>query len=253
MRTKTLAQWIGGLGLALATQACVVRETQTCEPRLRVRVRRRLRVRECRPSASPRRTRSRRMPPEPLYEQMSVSPGYGHVWIDGYWHWNGYEWVWVGGRWERQQAELRLRLSRTTTTRAARTSTRPATGRRPDRVAARLEHSRSPRWSSVDVVPPRGGGRPPPWSRRWHALSPRTAAIASGLRWRCADAGGAVANRRRRVRRPSVARRPPAGGQRPTFAIQAAQSASGLACHRRSPVAVIVRSVRGGHRPVRDP
>ena len=43
------------------------------------------------------------MPPEPLYEQMSASPGYGYVWIDGYWHWNGYEWTWVSGRWERQQ------------------------------------------------------------------------------------------------------------------------------------------------------
>src|SRR5262245_50435375 len=43
------------------------------------------------------------MPPEPLYEQMTPSPGEGSVWIDGYWHWNGYEWVWVNGRWERQQ------------------------------------------------------------------------------------------------------------------------------------------------------
>ena len=43
------------------------------------------------------------LPPEPLYEQMSASPGYGYVWIDGYWHWNGYEWAWVSGRWERQQ------------------------------------------------------------------------------------------------------------------------------------------------------
>ena len=43
------------------------------------------------------------MPPEPLYEQMTASPGYGYVWIDGYWHWNGYEWTWVSGRWERQQ------------------------------------------------------------------------------------------------------------------------------------------------------
>ncbi|HRC58537.1 MAG TPA: hypothetical protein PKU97_21595, partial [Kofleriaceae bacterium] len=41
--------------------------------------------------------------PEPLYEQMSASPGYGFVWIDGYWHWNGYEWVWIRGRWTRQQ------------------------------------------------------------------------------------------------------------------------------------------------------
>jgi hypothetical protein len=43
------------------------------------------------------------MPPEPLYEQMTPSPGEGFVWIDGYWHWNGYEWVWVSGRWEQQQ------------------------------------------------------------------------------------------------------------------------------------------------------
>ena len=42
-------------------------------------------------------------PPEPLYEQMSDSPGDGSVWIDGYWHWNGYEWVWITGRWEREQ------------------------------------------------------------------------------------------------------------------------------------------------------
>jgi hypothetical protein len=43
------------------------------------------------------------MPPEPLYEQMSPSPGYGFVWIDGSWHWNGYEWVWISGRWEHEQ------------------------------------------------------------------------------------------------------------------------------------------------------
>lgn len=42
-------------------------------------------------------------PPDPLYEQMTQSPGDDSVWIDGYWHWNGYEWVWVGGRWEQQQ------------------------------------------------------------------------------------------------------------------------------------------------------
>lgn len=43
------------------------------------------------------------MPPEPLYEQMTDSPGDGAVWIDGYWHWSGYEWVWVSGKWERAQ------------------------------------------------------------------------------------------------------------------------------------------------------
>ena len=44
------------------------------------------------------------MPPEPLYETMTSSPGYGYVWIDGYWHWSGYEWVWVPGRWTREQS-----------------------------------------------------------------------------------------------------------------------------------------------------
>src|SRR5688572_2578313 len=33
-------------------------------------------------------------PPEPLYEEVTVSPGYGYVWIDGSWHWNGYDWSW---------------------------------------------------------------------------------------------------------------------------------------------------------------
>ncbi|HEY1552303.1 MAG TPA: hypothetical protein VGG28_30965, partial [Kofleriaceae bacterium] len=41
--------------------------------------------------------------PEPLDDQMTPSPGEGYDWIDGYWHWNGYDWVWVGGRWERDQ------------------------------------------------------------------------------------------------------------------------------------------------------
>jgi hypothetical protein len=43
------------------------------------------------------------LPPDPLYEQMSASPGPGWVWIDGYWHWDGAEWMWVPGRWEHQQ------------------------------------------------------------------------------------------------------------------------------------------------------
>jgi len=43
------------------------------------------------------------MPPEALYETMTTSPGYGYVWIDGYWNWNGYEWVWVSGRWVTEQ------------------------------------------------------------------------------------------------------------------------------------------------------
>jgi hypothetical protein len=43
-------------------------------------------------------------PPESLYETMTPSPGYGFVWIDGYWHWNGYDWGWTRGRWVRNRA-----------------------------------------------------------------------------------------------------------------------------------------------------
>jgi len=42
-------------------------------------------------------------PPEPLYETMAPSPSEDHVWVDGYWHWNGYEWVWIGGNWVPEQ------------------------------------------------------------------------------------------------------------------------------------------------------
>ncbi len=40
------------------------------------------------------------LPPDPLYETISPAPSYGYVWIDGYWHWSGYEWIWVPGHWE---------------------------------------------------------------------------------------------------------------------------------------------------------
>jgi hypothetical protein len=101
MRTRWL-KWLGSAGLLLAVQACVVRDTRpvnlgygygygTGYASAGVTV----------GEPSPYTVSS--LPPEPLYEQMTVSPGHGHVWIDGYWHWNGYEWVWVGGRWIREQ------------------------------------------------------------------------------------------------------------------------------------------------------
>src|SRR5687767_4862443 len=40
------------------------------------------------------------LPPDPLYEDIPSAPSYGYVWIDGYWHWNGYEWIWMSGHWE---------------------------------------------------------------------------------------------------------------------------------------------------------
>ena len=45
-------------------------------------------------------------PPEPLYEAMQPAPDDGHVWIDGSWHWNGYEWVWIGGNWVPEPVDL---------------------------------------------------------------------------------------------------------------------------------------------------
>lgn len=99
MRMKTL-RWIGTLGVAFATQACVVREAPSVNAgyypggrTASVGV------------ATPQPYAVSTMPPDPLFEQMTPSPGMGHVWIDGSWHWNGYEWVWVSGRWEQDQAE----------------------------------------------------------------------------------------------------------------------------------------------------
>ncbi|MBL4632903.1 MAG: YXWGXW repeat-containing protein, partial [Kofleriaceae bacterium] len=44
------------------------------------------------------------LPPQPLYEQRTASPGYGNVWIEGAWSWNGYEWAWKAGHWERERS-----------------------------------------------------------------------------------------------------------------------------------------------------
>ena len=37
-------------------------------------------------------------PPAPLVENVAVVRP-GHVWIPGYWRWNGYRYGWVGGYW----------------------------------------------------------------------------------------------------------------------------------------------------------
>jgi hypothetical protein len=73
------------------------------------------------------------MPPEPLYEQMTPSPGYGQVWIDGSWHWNGSEWVWIDGRWDREQPGL-VYVQPATSYVAARYLYTPGYWARPDRV-----------------------------------------------------------------------------------------------------------------------
>src|SRR5512139_3868913 len=101
MSFRRLAHLVGAAGLAFALQACVVRDTRPVnggyyagggyQAQASVTV------------GTPNPYYVSSMPPQPLYETMTSSPGYGYSWIDGYWHWNGYEWVWVNGRWERQQ------------------------------------------------------------------------------------------------------------------------------------------------------
>jgi len=39
-------------------------------------------------------------PPSPIYEYRPPPPGWGYVWIDGYWDWTGYDWSWTPGFWE---------------------------------------------------------------------------------------------------------------------------------------------------------
>jgi hypothetical protein len=41
----------------------------------------------------------REAPPAVIVEQRPSPPSRGHVWIDGYWHWNGHQYVWERGHW----------------------------------------------------------------------------------------------------------------------------------------------------------
>src|SRR5688572_24106078 len=161
MRTRHLTQLLGVLALGLVTQACVVRETTPVNSgygygygggyaSASVSV----------GQPSPYYVSS--MPPEPLYEQMSVSPGYGHVWIDGYWHWNGYEWVWVGGRWEQQQSDSYVYVQPYYDYSGSSYVYTPGYWSTRDRAPRgwNIRDHRDGRPSTV--VPPGGGVRPPP-------------------------------------------------------------------------------------------
>ncbi len=37
--------------------------------------------------------------PEPIPEYRPAPPGYGYIWVDGYWDWTGYDWTWSSGYW----------------------------------------------------------------------------------------------------------------------------------------------------------
>ncbi len=41
-------------------------------------------------------------PPAPIVEYVPVAMP-GHVWVPGYWAWNGHRHVWTGGAWERMR------------------------------------------------------------------------------------------------------------------------------------------------------
>ena len=39
------------------------------------------------------------LPPDPIPEYRPATPGYGFVWVNGYWDWTGYDWAWDNGYW----------------------------------------------------------------------------------------------------------------------------------------------------------
>jgi hypothetical protein len=39
------------------------------------------------------------LPPDPIPEYRPQAPGWGYVWVNGYWDWTGYDWVWNNGYW----------------------------------------------------------------------------------------------------------------------------------------------------------
>jgi hypothetical protein len=162
MRTRWLS-WLGSAGLLLAVQACVVRDTRPVNTGYGYG-----------PSAGyatagvtvgePAPAAVSSLPPEPLYEQMTVSPGFGYVWIDGSWHWNSYEWVWVSGRWVREQGAAYVYVQPAYDYSAGRYVYTPGYWASRDRVPQG--------WSVRDhrdgrpavVAPPPGAERPPPAS-----------------------------------------------------------------------------------------
>jgi hypothetical protein len=47
-------------------------------------------------------------PPDPIPEYQPPAPGYGYVWVNGYWDWTGYEWTWNSGFWAPRQEGVRF-------------------------------------------------------------------------------------------------------------------------------------------------
>lgn len=152
MSIRRLALWTAATGLLLGAQGCVLRDNTPVNygyasggyAQASVTV------------EQPSQYYVSSVAPEPLYEQMTASPGYGFVWIDGYWHWNGYEWVWVRGRWMRQPEGL-VYVSPYYDYTAGRYMYQPGYWSHPSRVPSGWSsYDRGPSRPRVVVPPPSG-------------------------------------------------------------------------------------------------
>jgi hypothetical protein len=56
-------------------------------------------VEQPQPQPQPQYVIVREAPPAIIVERRPPPPGQGHIWIDGYWNWNGRQYVWESGRW----------------------------------------------------------------------------------------------------------------------------------------------------------
>ncbi|WP_151448594.1 YXWGXW repeat-containing protein [Lacisediminimonas profundi] len=44
------------------------------------------------------------VPPPPVQVESVPAPRHGHIWVPGFWNWDGYRHVWVPGHWETARA-----------------------------------------------------------------------------------------------------------------------------------------------------
>jgi hypothetical protein len=103
VRSRTVGVLVGLAGLALLASGCVVRAYST-PATATVYTSGSVHTSGAVAVDSSETYTVNNYPPEPLHEEVTVSPGYGYVWIDGYWNWNGYDWAWSTGRWVRERA-----------------------------------------------------------------------------------------------------------------------------------------------------
>src|SRR3569623_1058963 len=166
MRFNRLAQWIGCAVLGFAAQACVVRDNTPVNSGYGYGYGPQASYQASVSVGTPSPYYVSSMPPEPLYEAMTASPGYGYVWIDGYWHWNGYEWTWVSGRRERQQEGYVYVQPYYDYTGGQYVYT-PGYWSRPDRVPSGWQ-VRDHRDGRPPIVAPPAGWHTPPPQGGWH-------------------------------------------------------------------------------------